>query len=217
MKRAKTSTFLIELPLHVDWNQERHLRAHLEAARCLYNALLSEANSVEGKRNDVGLRFVLDLNAGAGGFLLWNKVVIPAIIDWLDPVVQHGLRHTIKYVRLIRRKASSQKAQGADHEGNRYFVQLVLEGHAFTESKRYQATRRQHATAERKLAAHRKSLHGKLAHDIVGAGNRVQIEKTSFTGWQKPRSQRWHWCPYGLGPVQRDLYSAFLLAHPAYP
>ena len=219
MKRAQTATFLIELPLQVDWSQERHLRAHLEAARCLYNALLSEANhrlrkmhgdpawqaaraiprihrleraqafsalrkkhhfseydlheyakgarcswiadhiestmaqtlatrayqavnrvalgkakrvrmrsrgrgidSVEGKRND-------------GGFLIWNEQVIPAIIDWLDPVVQHGLRHKIKYVRLIRRKASSPQAKGADCDGNRYYVQLVLEGHAAVKPK----------------------------------------------------------------------------------
>jgi len=232
MKRAKTPTFLLELPLRVDWSQERHVRAHLEAARCLYNALLSEANkrlhqmrndpawtsaralprankqeraqafsalrkkhhfseyelheyakgarvswiadhidstmaqtlasrayqavnrvcvgkakrvrfrsrgrgidSVEGKRNDVGMRFVLDPNAGDGGFLLWNEQVIPAIIDWRDPVVQHALRHPIKYVRLVRRKTSSAHAQGADGDGNRYFVQVALEGHAFVKPK----------------------------------------------------------------------------------
>jgi len=169
MKRAKTPTFLLELPLRVDWSQERQIRAHLEAARCLYNALLGEANkrlrrmptdpawekaraiprtrkqeraqafsalrkkhrfseyelheyakgarvswiaehidstmaqvlatrayqaanrvcvgkakrvrfrsrgrgldSVEGKRNDGGLRFVLDPNAGDGRFLIWQ-------------------------------------------------------------------------------------------------------------------------------------------------
>src|SRR5260370_19044712 len=204
MKRAKTPTFLLELPLRVDWSQEHRLRAHLEAARCLYNALLGEASkrlrrmrndpawasartlprtrkqertqafsalrkthhfseyalheyakvarvcwiadhidstmaqtlasrayqavnrvcvgnakrvrfrssgrgldSVEGKRNDVGLRFVLDPGVGDGGFLLWINEVIPAIIDWRDPLVQHALRHPIQYVRLVRRKASS--------------------------------------------------------------------------------------------------------------
>ena len=299
---------------------------------------------MEGKRNDVGLRFVLDPNAGDGGFLIWNSLVIPAIIDWHDPVVQHGLRHTIKYVRLVRRKASSPQAQGADTDGNRYCVQLVLKGHAFVkpkheevgkdiigldigpstlaivpregqaelvtfcedlapdarkkrrvqrkmdrqrratnpdnydelgrvrkgrlhwkESQRYKATRRQHANAERKLAAHRKSLHGQLAHRIAQRGSTINIEKTSFKAWQKrygrssglrapglfvahlarivaktggtltevsafqtklsqychqcgqyhkkPRSQRWHTCPCGCGPVQRDLYSAFLLAY----
>ena len=44
MKRAKTPTFLIELPLKLDWSNEKPLRAHLEAARCLYNALLGEVN-----------------------------------------------------------------------------------------------------------------------------------------------------------------------------
>jgi hypothetical protein len=232
MKRAKTPTFLLELPLRVDWSQECGLRAHLEAARCFYNALLGEANkrlrrmrndpawqkaraiprsrkqeraqafsalrkkhhfseydlheyakgarvfwiadhiestmaqtlatrayqavnrvcvgkarrvrfrssgrgidSVEGKRNDVGMRFVLDPNAGDGGFLIWNTEVIPAIIDWRDPVVQHGMRHKIKYVRLVRRKATSPQAQGADHDGNRSYVQLILEGHAAVKPK----------------------------------------------------------------------------------
>ncbi len=133
------------------------------------------------------------------------------------------------------------------------------------ESKRYKATRRQHANTERRLAAHRKSLHGNLAHRIAQAGTTITIEKTSFKAWQKqygrsiglrapgmfvahlarrvaktggtltevpayktklsqychqcrqyhkkPLSQRWHTCPCGLGPVQRDLYSAFLLAY----
>jgi hypothetical protein len=443
VKKSNTPTLVLELPLVVDAGQARRLHAHLEAARCFYNAVLGEAlkrlgrmradlawqaaraiprshkperssafsrlrqqyrfseyelheyarharsswiadhidstmaqslatrayqavnrvcvgkakrvrfrskgrglDSVEGKRNDVGLRFVLDPNAGDGGFLLWNQEVIPAIINWLDPVVQHGLRHPIKYVRLVRRKASTPAAKGADCRGDRYSVQLILAGHAYQkpkhqagsttigldigpstlaivpqegqahlltfceeltpnaaakrrllrkmerqrrannpenydeqgcvkkvgkrrlrwkESKRYRQTRRQHAKAERKLAAHRKSLHGKLAHDIVRVGTTIQLEKTSFKGWQKqygksiglrapglfvahlrrlvaktggtlseisafktklsqychgcgayvkkPRSVRWHSCPCGIGPVQRDLYSAFLLAY----
>src|SRR5438477_12733074 len=43
MKRGKTPTFLLELPLSPDSGQARRLRAHFDAARCLYNALLSEA------------------------------------------------------------------------------------------------------------------------------------------------------------------------------
>jgi hypothetical protein len=30
---------------------------------------------------------------------------------------------------------------------------------------------------------------------------------------KKPLFQRWHSCPCGVGPVQRDLYSAWLAAH----
>jgi hypothetical protein len=444
MKRAKTSSFLLELPLRLDAGQAHRLRAHLEAARCLYNVLLGESlrrlqsmsrdpawqaartlphsrkqerraaftrlrtqygfseynlhdyakgarctwiadhldstmaqtlatrayravnrvclgqarkvrfkskgrgiDSVEGKRNDTGMRFLLQAPAdGNAGWLLWGEDNIPALIDWRDPVVIHGLGHPIKYVRLLRRKASGPRAKGADPEGHRYYVQLILAGkpyqkpknqhgddtigldigpsslaifarhgkarlqtfceemqpdigqkrrlerkmerqrragnlHNYDErgrvkkrckqglrwhnSRRYLATRRQHARAERRLAAHRKSLHGRLVNELVRMGNHFRIEHTSYKGWQKrygksvglrapgmfvehlkrtvantggildevltsrtrlsqychgcqtyvkkPLSQRWHHCACGIGPVQRDLYSAFLLAH----
>ena len=444
MTRKKSPSWVLELPLAVRPDQAKRLQAHLEAARCLYNALLGEAKkrlnrmrsdpawqgaraiprtrkqernaafsrlrkqygfaeyalhdyakgarwswiadhvdstmaqtlasrayqavnrvclgqakqvrfrskgrgmgSVEGKRNDTGMRFVLQqAEEGNQGCLLWGEDRIPAVIDWNDPVVAYGLRQRMKYARLLRRKASSTRAQGADGEGNRYFVQLIVEGtpyqkpknqpgndtlgldigpsslavvpregeaqlvefceelrpdmhkkrrlqrkmqrqrrannpHNYDErgrvnkhgkhrlhwhdSRGYQATRRRHATQERKLAAHRKSLHGKLVNDLVRVGNHMQIEQTSFKGWQKlygksvglrapglfvahltrtvaktggtltevptyhtklsqychnckryvkkPLSQRWHTCPCGIGPVQRDLYAACLLAY----
>src|SRR5215471_5568432 len=40
----------------------------------------------------------------------------------------HGLAQEIKYARLVRRRASSPRACGADREGERYRVQLLLEG-----------------------------------------------------------------------------------------
>src|ERR1700730_8367495 len=43
VKKSKTPTFLLELPLRVDAGQAKRLRAHFEAARCLYNALLGDA------------------------------------------------------------------------------------------------------------------------------------------------------------------------------
>ena len=41
-KRKQTPTFLLELPLRVTAGQAKRVRAHLEAARQLYNAVLSE-------------------------------------------------------------------------------------------------------------------------------------------------------------------------------
>jgi hypothetical protein len=41
-KRKPTPTFLLEVPLRVTASQAKRLRAHLEAARQLYNAILSE-------------------------------------------------------------------------------------------------------------------------------------------------------------------------------
>ena len=310
-------------------------------------------SSIENKRNDTGLRFVLQTpEEGHRGFLLWHDDQFPALIDWDDPVVAHGLAHPVKYARLVRRPASSPRAQGADRQGERFVVQLVLagvpyhkpkhvagtdivgldlgpasiaivprEGEArleplcaqlrpdaramrrlqrrmerqrraanpehydergrprkrgkgaprWKQSRGYQMSRRRKAALERRLAAHRKSLHGRLAHQIVAVGHMIITEKLSYKGWQKhygksvglrapgmliahlkrtvastggtlhevptrstklsqwchgcgefvtkPLSQRWHQCPCGIGPVQRDLYSAFLAAHldPANP
>jgi hypothetical protein len=304
-------------------------------------------DSVENKWNRSGLRFILQPpEEGNQGWLVWGKDYLPALIDWHDPVVCHGLKHRIKYARLVRRKASSPKAQGADVQGYRYYVQLVLEGIPYQKpkhtvgtdiigldlgpstiaivpqqgearlvpfceelkpnarakrrlqrkldrqrrannpqnydekgrikkrgkrrltwknSKGYLATKRRIANKERKLAAHRKSLHGRLVHQIICRGNTIRTEKLSYRAWQKlygksvgrnapgmflehlrrtvastggtlsefptnttklsqychgcqsyikkPLSQRWHHCACGVGPVQRDLYSAWLAAH----
>ncbi len=305
-------------------------------------------SSIENKRNDTGMRFVLQTQdqGRPQGHLLWHDEKLRALIDWDDQVVAHGLAHEIKYARLVRRRASSPRAQGADSEGERYFVQLVLKGlphhkpkHTagsdtigldlgpasiaivprqaeanlvplcaelrpdarairrlqrkmerqrraanpehydergrpkkrgkgaprWKQSRGYQATRQRKAARERRLAAHRKSLHGRMVHEIVRVGNTIVTEKLSYRGWQKrygrsvgrcapgmlidhlrrtvastggtlhevptcttklsqfchgcgtfvpkPLWQRWHECPCGIGPVQRDLYSAFLTAY----
>ncbi len=444
--KQNTPTFLLELPLQVEAGQAKRLRAHLEAARQFYNAVLSAGQtrlrlmkagpawqaaralprtqpkarqaafsalrtqfgfsdyafqdfakglrvswvadhldavlaqrlasrayqalnrvcvgeakrvrfksrgrglaSIENKRNDTGLRFVLQSpQEGRAGYLLWHDDRLRALINWNDPVVKHGLSHRIKYARLIRRRASSPRAQGADSQGDRYSVQLILEGVPYQKPKhavgsdtigldlgpasiaivpreaearleplcaelhpdeqairrlqrqmerqrrannpehydeqgrarkrgkqglhwktsaRYERTRRRKATKERKLAAHRKSVHGRMVHEIVRVGNTVILEKISYRGWQKqygrsvglrapgmlieqlrrtvastggtlievptrstklsqfchgcgayikkPLWQRWHQCACGVGPVQRDLYSAFLAAYVA--
>jgi hypothetical protein len=88
--------------------------------------------------------------------------------------------------RLQRKMDRSRRATNPDN----YDEKGRVKKHGKTrlrwkESKRYQATRRQHANAERRLAAHRKSLHGYLAHRIVQIGPTITIEKTSFKGWQK--------------------------------
>ena len=231
--KEKTPTFLLELPLVVEQGQTARLRAHLEAGRQLYNAILSVGNkrlrqmradpawqaaraiarlhkqeraaafsalrqqygfseaslheavkalrvgwiadhieavlaqtlatrayralnrvclgqarrvrfksrgrglgSLENKRNDTGSRFVLQKSEeGQHGYLLWKQDRLPALIDWKDPVVTHGLAQRMKYARLIRRPASSSQARGADASGSRYFVQLALEGKPYHKAK----------------------------------------------------------------------------------
>jgi hypothetical protein len=305
-------------------------------------------DSLEGKSNLTGLRFVLDQpDQGNEGKLVWGKLKVAALLDWQDPLIRHGLACRIKYVRLVRRKASSPRAEGADCTGQRYYAQLVVEGKPYHkpknkpgkavigldlgpstiaavsqdgqvarlqqfcaelapnvavkrrlqrkldrqrrannpanfnekgrikpparvqgkrlvwhDSQSYKNTRQRLATADRKLAAYRKSLHGRLANELVRAGNIIKTEKVSYKGWQKQfgksigtrapgkfieimkrtvartggtflefatrttklsqlchacgsitkksLSLRTHLCECGVGPVQRDLYSAWL-------
>jgi transposase len=317
------------------------------AKRVRFKSKARRLDSIENKRQDTGLRFVLETpEEGHRGYLVWKEDRLQASIDWNDPTVSHALHQKIKYARLIRRRASSSRAQGADREGYRYFVQLALQGVPYHKPKHtvgsdalgvdlgpstialvaqagaaslemlceelvpneqqirrlqrkmdrqrraanpehyddkgrikkqgkkrlqwklshgYERTRRRKAEKERKLAAQRKSLHGRKVHEIVSQGNTVIMEKISYQAWQKqfgrsvglrapgmfierlkrtvastggtlievqtqqtklsqfchgcgrtrkkPLWQRWHACECGVGPVQRDLYSAFLAAY----
>ncbi len=100
-----------------------------QARRVRFKSRGRGLGSLENKRNDTGLRFVLQKpEEGQQGYLIWKEDQFAARIDWNDPVVKHGLDHRIKYARLVQRKASSPKAAGADAQGYRYCVQLALEG-----------------------------------------------------------------------------------------
>ena len=52
-------------------------------------------------------------------------------------------------------------------------------------SKTYLKVRNSKANLERKLAAHRKSLHGELVNDILRTGNVIKLEKLSYKAFQK--------------------------------
>jgi transposase len=177
------------------------------------------------------------------------------------------LKPDVRAKRRLERKLDRQRR--ANNPGNYDEKGRIRkrgkQGLIWKTSRGYLATRRRLAQQERKLAAHRKSLHGRLVHEIIRRGNIIRIEKLSYKAWQKqfgkslglhapgmlidhlrrtvastggtlsefhtrttklsqychgcqryekkPLSQRWHHCPCGIGPVQRDLYSAWLAAH----
>src|SRR3989440_5499476 len=79
-----------------------------EARRVRFKSRGRGLSSIENKRNDTGLRFVLQKpEEGNQGFLIWKDDQLSALIDWEDPVIKHGLAQRIKYARLVQRKASS--------------------------------------------------------------------------------------------------------------
>ncbi|WP_244422006.1 hypothetical protein [Ktedonobacter racemifer] len=198
----------------------------------------------------------IGLDIGPSSLAIVSREGKADLVTFCEELTQNA-RKKRRIQRKMDRQRRANNPENYDEQGR------VKSGKRlrWKESKRYQATRRQHANAERRLAAHRKSLHGNLAHRIASVGNTITIEKTSFKGWQKqygrsiglrapgmflahltrivaktggtlheasayqtrlsqycqksgqyhkkPRSERWHQCPCGFGPVQRDLYSAF--------
>ncbi len=99
-----------------------------QARRVRFKSRGRGLSSIENKRNDTGLRFVRETpEEGHRGYLILHDDQLPALIDWKNPVVSHGLAHPVKYARLSA-ACLSRRAKGADREGDRYVVQLVLAG-----------------------------------------------------------------------------------------
>ncbi|GET40235.1 transposase [Microseira wollei] len=219
MARSKTSSFITEIPLIVDSQQEKELLSRFQAGRQLYNACLNEAEvrmnlvrnseayqeakkipitqkkkrteafavarqayrfseyelhafatitsnnskwiakkidsntqqaiatrafkavekvlfgkakkvrykvpsrfrSLEGKTNFQGIRWKEDQ-------FVWCDLVIKPLIDWMNPVILHGLNSRIKYVRILWREINGVR---------RWYAQLVNEGIPFQKPKNY--------------------------------------------------------------------------------
>jgi transposase len=58
-------------------------------------------------------------------------------------------------------------------------------GRGWVTSKRQQANEKRLAEVYRRQAAHRKSLHGRMANQILGMGDQVRMEKLSYRAFQK--------------------------------
>src|SRR5262249_21194866 len=80
-----------------------------QARRVRFKSRGRGLSSLENKRNNTGLRFVLQKpEEGNRGFLIWKDDQLEAVIDWEDEMVTHGLETCrIKYARLVQRRASS--------------------------------------------------------------------------------------------------------------
>jgi hypothetical protein len=83
--------------------------------------------------------------------------------------------------RLQRQMDRQRRANNPGNYDERGRIKQRGKGRlSWKHSKRYLATRRRKATRERQLAAHRKSLHGCLVHEIVARGTTIITEKVSY-------------------------------------
>jgi hypothetical protein len=83
--------------------------------------------------------------------------------------------------RLQRQMDRQRRAKNPDNYDEKGRIKKPGRGRlSWKNSKRYLATRRRKATRERRLAAHRKSLHGRLVHEIVAVGTTILTEQISY-------------------------------------
>jgi len=94
------------------------------------------------------------------------------------------LKSKQKEIRRLQRKLDRQRR--ANNPKNYNPDGTIKKGKkTWHESTRYKKTRRKLAELQRKLAAHRKTLHGNLANRILRQGKHVKTEKLSYRAFQK--------------------------------
>lgn len=77
--------------------------------------------SLEGKTNKQGIRF-------KDNQLVWGKLKITPVINWLNPLIKHGLDSKIKYVRILWRELKGKR---------RWYAQLINEGLPYQKPQNY--------------------------------------------------------------------------------
>ena len=94
------------------------------------------------------------------------------------------LEFNAKTIRRLQRKMDrSRRANNPDNFNPNGTIKKGK--NKWNSSKTYLKIRSSKANLERKLAAHRKSLHGQLVNDILRTGNIIKLEKLSYKAFQK--------------------------------
>jgi len=79
----------------------------------------NQMDSLEGKNNETGLIF-------RNNTLYWSGLEIPCIVYNDNDLITYGLKHRVKYCRIVRRKINSK---------NRFYLQLICEGTPYQNPK----------------------------------------------------------------------------------
>jgi hypothetical protein len=193
-----------QIPVLIDWQDEvvRHGFSHqvkyvrllrhqasspqAQGADCrgfvYYVQLILEGHPLQKPKNMPGKGTVgLDLGPSTVAIVRQGG---PARMLLLAEELAPDARKRRRLQRHLERQRRANNPQHYDAKG-RIKKRCKGQRRVWQESHSYQKTRRRLATTERKLAAHRRSLHGKLANQIIRLGDDLRIEKVSYTSWQR--------------------------------
>ncbi len=178
-KEGRKGNDVIHHGLKAPLKYVRLVRHKLNGKNRYFVQLVNQGQPFQKERNSVGEGLVgLDIG--------------PSTIAITAPTVQKAelrqfcdeLRKDQRTERVLQRKLDRQRR--ANNPQNYNENGTVKNGaKKWVKSRNYHDTQRRLCETIRKLAAHRKSLHGQLVNHVFSLGNEVNLEKLSYRAFQK--------------------------------
>jgi Putative transposase DNA-binding domain len=174
-RRRRTPSFVCELPLRVGPAEERVLQARLEAARALYNACLGEARR----------RWLLVKQSRA---YQQARTLPRKTPERTEAFRAARAAHAFTEAAL---QAYAKDCRHASHWNEEHLdapVAQKLATRAYRAVLRVSIGKAKHVRFKGKHqldTVEGKSLHGRLAHQIIHQGNSFLLEKVSYRAWQR--------------------------------
>ncbi len=111
---------------------------------------------------------------------------IAIVSDEESQLTQFASELEFDAARIRRLQRKMDRSRRANNPNNYNANGTVKKGSKrWNRSRTYLKTRNSKANLERRLTAHRKSLHGELVNDILRSGDVIKLEKLSYKAFQK--------------------------------
>ncbi len=177
LQRRLTNDPVVQHGLSAKVKYVRLVRRLLNQKTYWFAQLVCEGNPYQKSQNSIGVGLIgIDLGVSTVAIVGDEKTI-------LKPFAEE-LTSNQKQIRWIQRKMDRQRRSGNPDNFNPNGIAKKGKKR-WNNSKRYKQTAAKKRELERKQAAHRKSLHGKLVNRTLKLGKNILAEKVSVKGWQK--------------------------------
>ena len=178
-KEGRKGNDVIEYGLNAPLKYVRLVRRKLNGKARFYIQLVCEGTPFQKPKNKVGYGLVgLDIGPSTIAIAAptHEKVELRQFCD--------ELRKDQRKIRVEQRTLDRQRRANNPQNYNENGT-VEYGAKKWVKSRNYDDTQRRLSETNRKLAAHRDSLHGQLVNHVFSLGNEVNLEKLSYRAFQK--------------------------------